>query len=264
MPEVAVGGTSISYEETGSGSPVLLIHGTAAALWAEVPAKLAGAGHRVIAYDRRSFGISVAEPLGDTNRHIRDAAALIEDLDLAPATVVGWSMGGVIALGLAVARPELVDALVLAEPPFHAKRHPSARMLTGIVRAKVLERRGRHRDGAEVFLRWATRERTGGSTYAKSPPEIRELLLANAEAILAELDGGTGEEITREAIGRIACPVICLVGTNSDSAFSSAAKRLERDLPSMRLVRVEGAGHVMPLDAPDAIVDAVAGVQNRS
>jgi pimeloyl-ACP methyl ester carboxylesterase len=260
MSEASIDGASIAYAETGSGPPVLLIHGTAAALWAELPEQLADVGHRVIAYDRRSFGGSQQPPVSDLNRHVRDAAALLETLDAAPATVVGWSMGGVIALALAIARPELVSALVLIEPPLHAKRHPSPRMMAGIVRAKVLERRGRPEEGAEAFSRWATRERSGGSTFEKAPPEIRELVLSNSEAILAELDGGTGEEITREALAEIACPVVCLLGTNSDQAYEGAAKRLARRLPSVQLVTIEGAGHVMPLDAPGAIVDAVASV----
>ena len=261
MPDVAIDGASLSYEETGAGAPALLIHGTAAALWADVPARLAAAGHRAIDYDRRSFGASVHAPVSDTNRHIRDAARLLEELDAAPATVVGWSMGGVIALGLAIARPELVSALVLIEPPLHAKRHPNVRMLSAILRAKIHQRRGRERDGAEAFLRWATRERSGSSTYEQAPPEIRELVLGNAAAILGELDGGTGEALKAEAIGRIACPAVCLVGTNSDQAFAAAAKRLGKALPSMRIVTIEGSGHAMPLDAPEAIAEAVAGVQ---
>ena len=134
-------------------------------------------------------------------------------------------------------------------------------MLTAIIRAKINQRRGRDRDGAEAFLRWASRERSGSSTYDKAPPELRELLLGNAAAILGELDGGTGEEITREAIGRIACPVTCLVGTNSDQAYAAAAQRLERALPATTVRAVEGSGHVMPLDAPAAVVEAVASVQ---
>ena len=48
--------------------------------------------------------------------HVGDAAALLEELGAAPATVLGWSGGGVVAAGLAIERPELVSSLILEEP----------------------------------------------------------------------------------------------------------------------------------------------------
>src|SRR4051812_29686021 len=119
---------------SGDGSPVLLIHGTAAAVWGEVPERLAAAGHQVIDYDRRGFGASAGEPGAALRDHVADAAALLEGR---PARVVGWSIGGVIGLELAVAHPELVRGLVIVDAPLHAKRHPRPRMLAAIARAQL-------------------------------------------------------------------------------------------------------------------------------
>lgn len=133
---------------------VLLIHGTAPATWGEVPARLAA--HRVIAYDRRGFE---GGPLAhDLSEHARDAA---DRIGVVPAVVVGWSIGGVIALELACRRPDLVRALVLLEPPFRAKRRPRPAMVRAIAGATVLGKRGRPQDGAERFLRWAMARRDG-------------------------------------------------------------------------------------------------------
>lgn len=85
------------YEDHGSGSPVVLIHGwpLSGRSWeAQVPA-LVDAGHRVIAYDRRGFGKS-SQPYGgyDYDTFAADLDALMGHLDLNDAALVGFSMGG--------------------------------------------------------------------------------------------------------------------------------------------------------------------------
>jgi pimeloyl-ACP methyl ester carboxylesterase len=97
-------------EVDGSGAPLLLIHGNGAntRIWGRSADDLAAA-HRVIAYDRRGFGRSPGPPARSMRDHVADAAALLRELDAAPAIVVGWSGGGVVAAGLAIERPELVS-----------------------------------------------------------------------------------------------------------------------------------------------------------
>lgn len=126
MATVDVNGASLYYEERGKGSPLLLVHGTGAYsdLWSPVLNGLAHF-HRVIAYDRRGFARSSAAPPGRLKDHARDAAELLEALGAAPATVVGWSGGGVVALDLAVSHPDHVASLVLAEPAVHLLTHPT-------------------------------------------------------------------------------------------------------------------------------------------
>jgi pimeloyl-ACP methyl ester carboxylesterase len=87
----------IYYEDHGSGSPVVLIHGwpLSGRSWeGQVPA-LVEAGHRVVTYDRRGFGTS-SQPWGgyDYDTFAADLATLIEHLDLSDVALVGFSMGG--------------------------------------------------------------------------------------------------------------------------------------------------------------------------
>ncbi|NLU75001.1 alpha/beta fold hydrolase [Streptomyces sp. HNM0575] len=99
------------------GPPVLMLHPLAlsGAVWEPV-AQYLGESHRVAAPDARGHGgsgwdgepFTVADMAGD-------AAAVIEELDLGPAHVVGLSMGGSTAVVLAAARPDLVEGLVLAD-----------------------------------------------------------------------------------------------------------------------------------------------------
>jgi pimeloyl-ACP methyl ester carboxylesterase len=256
-----VDGVALAYEERGSGPTVLLIHGTAARLWDPVSDSLPG---RVIAYDRRSFGASTNPPLADLTRHRDDAAALLDALGAAPACIVGWSIGGVIALDLAATHPESVSSLVLVEPPLHAKRRPTLRQLRAILTAQALRRLRGDARGAETFLRWALGRRSGGSDLDLVSAEWRHAMLANAAAIMREIDAGTGEHLDQPQLARVHAPVTCLLGDDSDRAFHAAAARLVRLVPQTDVSTVDGAGHLLYADRPDALVAAVQDALNRS
>jgi pimeloyl-ACP methyl ester carboxylesterase len=84
------------YEDHGSGSPVVLIHGwpLSGASWEKQTAALLDAGHRVITYDRRGFGRSSRPGVGyDYDTFAADLDALIRALDLSDVALVGFSMG---------------------------------------------------------------------------------------------------------------------------------------------------------------------------
>ena len=266
---IDIGDVRIGYDEQGSGPPVLLVHGTAANLWGELPALLAPR-YRVISYDRRSFGTSKHAPLANLTQHARDAARLLDALGAAPAVVVGWSIGGVLALELALERPELVKGLVLLEPPLHAKRHPTFRMIRAIVSAQVFARIRSRRAGAEAFLRWALGRADGGDGLSRAPGAWREAMLENSDAILRELDAGTGEHIAGERFRQLRVPLQWLVGEWSDRAFAGAAERATQVFPALRCVRAEGSGHCLQWDRPDLVAKAVdevascAGYASRS
>ncbi len=258
MPFAELDGARLHYDEQGDGPPVLLVHGTAACVWGGVPERLAG-GHRVIQYDRRLFGDS-SGPAPATGDAARDAAALLEALGATPATVVGWSMGGVVALELAIERPDLVRSLVLLEPALHMKSRPTARVLLMLLRLQVARRLRRTRRAAELFLRWALRRRSGGTTFDELSQEMREQMLGNADGILSDFDLGTGEHMKRERIGAIECPVTLLVGGSSDPGFEKAGRRLERMLPGMTVQRLPNCGHLVQFDAPDAVANAATAI----
>jgi pimeloyl-ACP methyl ester carboxylesterase len=245
----------LSYLEQGTGASVVLIHGTAASTWGDLPDRLDG--HRVIAYDRRGFGASPGEPGASLTAHATDAAELLTSLDAAPAIVVGWSIGGVIALELAASRPELVRGLVIVEAPLHAKRHPRPRMVAAIVGAQLLGRAGRPERGARRFLDWACRNLARGTGVDGVPEDARAAMLENAVAIVAELGAGTGEHLGRAQLAAVEAPSVWLVGSDSDPAFGAAARRAAHALPQSELRVVPGSAHVMQFDRPDAIVEAI-------
>jgi len=119
MPRVAVNGIALHYEEMGAGPPLVLIHAfpVGRRMWEAQMTALARR-HRVIAYDVRGFGLSDAprEPGAYSQaQSVEDARALIETLGAAPGAVCGLSMGGNIALNLALMYPATVSALMLCD-----------------------------------------------------------------------------------------------------------------------------------------------------
>jgi pimeloyl-ACP methyl ester carboxylesterase len=260
VPSADIEGVELVYEERGDGPAVLLVHGTGGSVWEPLPTQLAAAGYRAISYDRRGFGASTHPPIKDLARHTSDAVALLEALDVAPALVVGHSMGGVISLDLAVKRPELMCGLVLIEPPLHFKKHPSATMLRKLIGAQVSRRVRGDEHAAESFMRWATTTTDGANGYDMTPPAERAALVANSTAIMRELDSGTGEHVKLDDVGRIELPVVCLIGGITLPEYGRAAQRISKALPPMAIVNVPGAGHVLPISHPQAVVDAVARV----
>jgi pimeloyl-ACP methyl ester carboxylesterase len=119
--DLAVNGTTLHVHRRGHGDPLLLVHGGGedASMLAAQADGLAAAGYQVITYDRRGTGASGREewPGSGAAQHADDAAALLHELGTAPATVVGVSSGGVIALDLAARHPEAVSRVVAWEPP---------------------------------------------------------------------------------------------------------------------------------------------------
>src|SRR6187401_1473967 len=84
------------YEDHGSGSPVVLIHGwpLSGASWEKQTAALLEAGHRVITYDRRGFGRSSKPGVGyDYDTFAADLDKIVSKLDLEKVALVGFSMG---------------------------------------------------------------------------------------------------------------------------------------------------------------------------
>ena len=119
MAEVTVNGVRLYYEEHGSGTPILGLHGagSSAVFWEDAAQELSRLG-RVIIYDRRGSSRSERpEPYEVTSvrEHADDARELLRALDAEPAVLIGRSYGGTVALDLALRHPESVRALALLE-----------------------------------------------------------------------------------------------------------------------------------------------------
>jgi pimeloyl-ACP methyl ester carboxylesterase len=257
MPTLPLDGVDLYYEEQGSGPSVLLIHGNGgvAELWGEIAEGLAP-DHRVIVPDRRSFRRSSAEFPKDIRVHADDMAALLEGLEAAPATVVGWSAGGVIALHLAAKRPELISSLVLLEPAAIARR-PSAGLVRAYTKWEAQRARGKEEAAALTFFRWASRYTSGGNAFDGYPEDWRRAMLDTAPAIFRETRAGAGgEKLRAKEVASISVPTTVLCGDRSDPCFGRGSRWVADRIPGATFVPVSGS-HMVATDAPQDVVTAV-------
>jgi pimeloyl-ACP methyl ester carboxylesterase len=136
-------------------------------------------------------------------------------------------------------------------------------MLRAILGAKVRAAVGRPEAGGERFLSWALSRRDGSTDVDRIGPDYRARVRRCGRAIVDELGGGTGEHLDLAAVARVDLPAVVLRGTESTPEFAAAAERVCGLVPSAELVDVRGSGHAIAIDAPEAVIAAVARVAGR-
>ena len=257
-------GLRLSYWDKGRGRALLFVHGvgTSGELWAEDLAALSD-DCRLVVYDRRGYGASGDSPR-DWEAHCDDAIALIEALGAAPVVLVGYSGGSIVALDLALRRPELVAGVVLLDPAFNVKRCLTPRLVRTLLSAKALERLRGPRAGAARWMRYVGSYPDGGSAFDRASPERRERLLSNSEAIFADLGSGGGEHIDESRLAEIGVPVTIVDAALSPLFLRRSCRRLRRLMPQARSVTLERSGHHIGLDSPDELREILRGAVAES
>jgi 2-succinyl-6-hydroxy-2,4-cyclohexadiene-1-carboxylate synthase len=231
---------------------LLLLHGFTAtgASWDAVRRHVDAGLYEPAAPDLRGHG-SRAEARPAT------IEACVDDLrQQEPYTLAGYSMGGRVALHLALAQPEKVRKLVLVSTTagLTTDRERAERCASDEDIADGIERAG-----VETFARsWAAQP-----LFATQPPEVaaaahRDRLRNTAEGLAASLRGmGTGAMTpVWDRLHELAMPVRVVVGEH-DAKFRAIGERLADGLPNAELVVVKGAGHAVHLEAPEAVADAL-------
>jgi esterase len=254
VPEADVNGIRLYYEENGTGTPILCVHGagSSALVWADAVEKLARVG-RVIAYDRRGCSRSERpEPYERTRvaEHADDAAALLDAMAAAPAVVIGRSYGGTVATDLALRYPDRVRALVLLEPDASRELAPAAAEWVDAVVDRLREVAAR--DGVDAVAEALIREVAGEDAWRYFPDEVRRMLAGNGPALLAELAGEWWLDADAVALATIEQPALLVMAADSPPEFHQAPEALAEALPNARLARV-GGGHLIDPASPGVI-----------
>ncbi len=183
-----------------------------------------------------------------------EAAAAVGD-ECGPANYLGYSMGGRVALHLALARPELVHRLVLvgATAGIEDDSERAARRNSDEALARTVEA-----DGVAPFLeRWLTQPMFADLTAEAAGLDARlENEAAGLAASLRQMGTGVQEPLWHR-LGELTMPVLLLVGERDD-AFAEVALRMGAWIGgAATLALVPGAGHACHLERPDAFVDLV-------
>lgn len=273
MPFVeSVRGVNIYYEDIGAGLPLVFIHGWSMSgrVWRFQTEKLASA-YRVIAMDLRGHGRSSADGNDFTMEDFaRDVAVLFDRLELAHATLIGWSMGVEVALASYQAIKERLAALILVAgtPMFTA----SADYPHGLppVEAKgmgVRLKRDYHKTMGEFFRRmFATDELSQEQENRIAREIVMGGKLPEPETARQSLEILSAADL-RGVLPGVDQPVLLIHGGSDTICLPAASRFMAERLPHARLEMLEGLGHAPFLSRPaefNAIVtDFLQGIYGR-
>jgi len=237
-------------------STVLLLHAgiTDSRMWARQTETLKTAGYGVVAPDLRGFG---DRPLAlGPYSHRHDVEAVLDG----PAAVVGNSLGGRVALELALDRPALVERLVLIAPGLPGWEW-SEEMRAGWAEEEEAFDRGDDDTAAEISLRmWVDGpQRSPDQVDPDVRARVREMVLRSYEQ---QRPGGAHEEGVLEVaarLGEIRCPTVVVVGDLDVPEMQAIAAHVADSVDDGRLVTIRGAAHLPSLERPDELDALVLG-----
>jgi 2-succinyl-6-hydroxy-2,4-cyclohexadiene-1-carboxylate synthase len=246
----------LNYEVIGEGSPVTLLHGftQSGRSWHEIVSKMPE-GWQWILPDLRGHGNTRVKPGAQHTMEActADLEMLWDHLGIARTHLVGYSMGGRLALHVAASRPERVLSLLTIGA--HAGLDEDAR--EGRRRGDEAMAQRIETDGLEAFVDyWSSLpmfsglERRGPSFVA----QVRAERMNNHTAGLAESLRGMGAGAMRPVwneLARVSCPCTFVAG-QLDHGYVASARRLAESVPNGRVVIVQRAGHAAQQERPDA------------
>jgi 3-oxoadipate enol-lactonase len=257
------GDVRLGYFVAGDGPPLMLVHGLAggASNWSELAPRLARR-HRVLVPDLPGHGGSTALPAAHSlDPFVDRLASLAEHERVERSAVVGHSLGGLLALRLAVRRPELVRAIVLAASAgIRSATREAERYLAIAAFLRPATRYSRHRRAiaSSRFLRNLVFGYFGASDPAAMPEGA-------VHGFLAPLRTHTDTATARRALvrddpridlERVQCPVLVLWGARDNQVTVTDAFEYARRLRAP-LRMIADCGHLLIGERPDACADAI-------
>jgi pimeloyl-ACP methyl ester carboxylesterase len=254
-----VRGCRMRYLVAGEGETLVLVHGLggAAANWLAL-APLLLPGRRLLVPELPGHGGSSPLPAAPSLNAYADRIAALLD---GPAAVVGHSLGGAITLRLAIRRPELVQALVLAGAAGISSGTRQARYaltMTGLLKPGKRIAPHRRRVARSAALKTLVFGRWGASDPPALPAHIAEAFLSGPARHTDTVSAARAlvRDDPRGDLDRVGCPVLLLWGARDhqlpiDDAFDYA-RRLRAPLRT-----IADCGHLLIGERPDACADAI-------
>ncbi|MDQ8044656.1 MAG: alpha/beta fold hydrolase [Solirubrobacteraceae bacterium] len=239
----------LPFDDAGAGPAILLIHGHPfdRTMWAPQLRTLSDE-FRLIAPDLPGYG--AAPPRGRTTTmraFADDLIALLDHLELASATVVGLSMGGLVAMELGLGDPDRIDRLVLA-----------ATTAAPVTPEELEQRRATadriERDGIlDVALDMAGR--LFGAQARRDPeivgPLLQTMIRSSPAGAAAALRGRAERPDYRALLPHLTVPSLVIAGDDDAFASEAVTQELIGALPGPEVVRIAGSGHLPNLELQD-------------
>jgi pimeloyl-ACP methyl ester carboxylesterase len=279
---------SISYLEwptvpTASATTVLLLHGggvdSASLSWGGVGPRLAAAGYRVIAPDHPGYGQSPAAPWPATQqRLVNYVGEFVDELELGPHVTGGLSLGGGMAIGHTLARPDTVTgAMLLGSYGLMPRLSdgltslPRQVLTWAMLRTGLLTAMTRRIAGHRAALNWSITSLVRDP--AQRTPELMDEVWAAAQADdgFAAFEQWQRDQVLpdrlatdyRSELARITVPVLIVHGARDAGVPVERARSAAAAIPNATLEIVAGAGHWVQRDQPDVVLAAMLGFLGR-
>jgi pimeloyl-ACP methyl ester carboxylesterase len=257
MPgHVEVNGTSLAYDKSGAGEPVVFIHGAISdhRFWAPQVKALAHQ-YRCIALDQRYFGRSWPggdRPFGITT-HSDDLAEFVRAIGSEPVHIVATSYGAGVALACAVAHPELFESLFLNEPALPslvseprdlAVITEARKELAPVAAAVTANDPG---EALEFFLDWISYP----GAFSSCPHEFKTMLYENARTLALQLSAPP-PTVTTAQISTLTVPITLTTGEATKPLYSVQVRAAHRAIPHSRFIAIPNAHHGASFENPAA------------
>jgi len=260
--------------DRGRGRPVLLVHGQPGlgTDWERVAERLAD--HRLLIVDRPGYGRGGEETLGIAGN--ADALAdVLTERAAVPATVVGHSYGGGIAIMLAAHRPELVSGLVLvgsigradsvngldrvlATPVLGEAISAAGLFALGRVLPRLRTATGDRANRALAWLRASLPDETYDRVSSQPGRRVWHSFVAEQRTLMREIDA------VETALGSVRAPTVVISGTWDVVVPPSVSTSVAASIPGSELVTIARTGHFVPRDAPAVVAAAVRSTEARA
>jgi pimeloyl-ACP methyl ester carboxylesterase len=273
-------GVTLCYETFGDAADptALLVMGLGVQMigWREkFCEELAGRGFHVVRFDNRDAGRSTHFParppsVGQLVRRsfspdqytlsdmAEDTAGLLRELDLAPAHVIGASMGGMIGQMLAAEHPELVTSLtsIMSTTGSRFRGQPSLALYRFLLKRAPSERGAYIDHTAAIF-------EAIGSPGMFDENEVRDLAASSFDR--DDDRNATGRQLAAilasgnrtPALRRISAPTLVVHGTSDRLVAPSGGRATAKAIPGARLMKVDGMGHDLPRQLWPTLIDAI-------
>jgi 3-oxoadipate enol-lactonase len=244
------GGLELAYDEGGSGTPLLLVHGWPhdRTLWAGQLGGLATSA-RVLAPDLRGFGGSSVRPPYSIDQYADDLVAFLEVLGVAQAVVCGLSMGGYIAFSMLRRHRERVRGLILADTRATADTDEVRANRSKLI--ALIEQ-----EGMAALAARQLQPTLGRTTLARQPQLVetvrRMMASAPAEGAIGALRAMAERPDSTPMLATIDVPTLVVGGAEDAISPPEVLRAMAAQIPRSRVEILEQGGHVCPLERPAA------------
>lgn len=243
----------IAYQQQGSGSPIILIHGLRASKENMLPlVKLLSQYYTVYYYDVRGHGESTHPDTLTWQNHLDDLHHFMQILNIHHATIIGHSMGSYIALSFALQYPELVSKLILIASKLEGKQSSTSRILEQLnldINQLSSQQLIEIIDQYMYFIPMISQTKQL-ARQLKSPIKLSSLDIQLANEAMKQYD-------VVNIINTLVVPTLIIVGKMDGINDIETNKNLASHIKNSRLVIIEEASHMIQLEQPMKVVEEI-------